>query len=233
VSATADAPNQQTREVFAQEAAAIAARQRSQVWMAPSRDEATDGPVLLREVPALMVPSVEGETVGADAYFAVRGGRLRGLAMHKLLEEALTGETGDALASLVERAGVLIESLGQQVAVDPAQGLCAAEIAGCVARTLVRPEIAAVRPRLVPELAVYASAQLDDVEQITAGFADAVGFAADGTPDLVVDWKSDIDPGPEVVEHYRKQVQSYLAATGAAKGLIVFVTSGRVVEVAP
>jgi hypothetical protein len=43
-------------------------------------------------------------------------------------------------------------------------------------------------------------------------------------------WKSDVDPPPDAVEHYRLQVRKYLEATGAKKGLIVFVTIGKIVS---
>ena len=46
--------------------------------------------------------------------------------------------------------------------------------------------------------------------------------------EVVVDWKSDIDPAPAQIDLYRVQVQDYLAATGAPLGLIVFLTSGRI-----
>jgi hypothetical protein len=67
----------------------------------------------------------------------------------------------------------------------------------------------------------------------TSGVADAVVIADDGKIDAVIDWKSDVDPDPALVELYRGQVRDYLAATKAPKGLIVFLTSGRIEKVAP
>ena len=64
-----------------------------------------------------------------------------------------------------------------------------------------------------------------------AGIADAIALDAEGRPRVVVDWKSDVDPAPETVEHYRAQVRTYLDMTGAKRGLIVMMTSGRVVEI--
>jgi len=49
---------------------------------------------------------------------------------------------------------------------------------------------------------------------------------------VVVDWKSDVDPAPEMLEHYRSQVRAYLDMTGAERGMIVFMTSGTTVSVA-
>jgi hypothetical protein len=51
--------------------------------------------------------------------------------------------------------------------------------------------------------------------------------------DAVIDWKSDVDPDPALVELYRGQVRDYLAATKAPRGLIVFLTSSRIEKVAP
>jgi exodeoxyribonuclease-5 len=50
---------------------------------------------------------------------------------------------------------------------------------------------------------------------------------------VVIDWKSDVDPEAKIIELYRAQVRDYLAVTGAPKGFIVFLTSGRVEKVAP
>jgi exodeoxyribonuclease-5 len=65
----------------------------------------------------------------------------------------------------------------------------------------------------------------------TAGITDATSLAPDGTPQVVIDWKSDVNPEQETIEHYRAQVWAYLATTGTENGLIVFVTSGAVVRV--
>ncbi len=93
------------------------------------------------------------------------------------------------------------------------------------------PEIAELRPTLVPEFPVYASKVVEGAEQVTAGITDAISFGVDGVPQAIIDWKSDVDPQPEAVEHYRAQIQSYLRTTGLTKGLLVFVTRGTVVEV--
>jgi exodeoxyribonuclease-5 len=70
-----------------------------------------------------------------------------------------------------------------------------------------------------------------DVEQATVGVTDATSFAANGKPQVVIDWKSDVDPAPQTIEHYRAQVRNYLETMGVENGLIVLVTSGTVVPV--
>ena len=163
--------------------------------------------------------------------YTIRGGRERGVILHKLIEELLTGETPETLSSLVARAESLIRVLGHPVADDPAQGLAPAELAGCVIRALSHPEIVDLRPRLIPEVPVYSADSAGAEERVTAGVADAVAFGSDGTPEVVVDWKSDVDPTPATLQHYCSQVRAYLVATKARRGLVVVMTYGRVLPV--
>ncbi len=46
-----------------------------------------------------------------------------------------------------------------------------------------------------------------------------------------MDWKSDVNPSAATLDHYRKQVATYLEITGARHGLIVLMSSGTVLEV--
>lgn len=134
--------------------------------------------------------------------------------------------------ALVARAEALIRAIDRPVANDPAQGLVPAELATCVARALSLPEIVALRPGLLPEFPVYASTLTEEQEEATAGIADAVAFGPDGAPQVIVDWKSDVAPTPETLEHYRAQVRAYLDMTETERGLIVLATSGLVIPVA-
>ncbi len=222
--------NPQTREIFAAEAAAIADRHRHLTWLAPSRDETT-GPVVAPEGVEIWAASDAGQPHDRAATASIQGGRERGLILHKLLEEVLTAETDDDVASLTERAHVLITAIGKPVADDPAQGLSHTELAGCVARTLALPEIAELRPTLAPEFPVYANAFIGDLEQATAGIADAISIGSDGRPQVVIDWKSDVQPSVETIEHYCVQVRNYLDMTRTGRGLIVLMTSGTVLSV--
>ena len=171
--------------------------------------------------------------VGRGATRAVQGGRERGLILHKLLEEVLNGETPETPSDLATRAEALIRTLGHPVADDPAKGLAPREIAGCVARALALPEIATCRARLVPEVPVYGATSTGAEEQVTIGIADAIAFGAEGTPQVVIDWKSDVDPSPETLRHYCDQVRAYLDVTGGERGLIVALTSGTVTLIMP
>jgi ATP-dependent exoDNAse (exonuclease V) beta subunit len=225
--------NAQTREVFAAEAAAIAERHRRLTWLAPSRDESGVGPVLISEAPEIWTASDTAQSDGDALPPSIQGGRERGLVLHKLFEEVLTGETSDEPAALEDRARALIIAIGKPVADDPSQGLSPGELAGCVARTLALPQIVRLRPTLAPEFPAYAATVVGEVEQATAGIADAISFGSDGKPVMVIDWKSDVQPTAGIIEHYRAQVRAYLDMTGAERGLIVLVTSGEILAVAP
>lgn len=230
---TAGEGNQQTREGFAAEAAAIADRHRRLAWLAPSRDEGLSGPVLTPEAVEIWAAHDARQSDDEAQPPSIQGGRERGLILHKLLEEVLTGETLEGRTELTERAISLIRALGRPAVEDPSQGLSPDELAGCVIRTLALPEIVELRPVLTPELPVYASVLVDEVEQATAGIADAIALGADGNPEVVIDWKSDVQPTPETIAHYRDQVRAYLDMTGAVRGLIVLVTTGEIIAVTP
>jgi exodeoxyribonuclease-5 len=225
--------NSQTRDSFAAEAAAIADRHRRLIWLAPSRDESTGGPVLTPEAVEIWTATDGSQPDDEVVRTSTQGGRERGLILHKLIEEVLTGETPDDLASLTDRALTLIVAIGKPVADDPAKGLTPRELAGCVTRTLALPEIVELRPTLAPEVPVYSSTEVENVEQATAGITDATSFGSDGTPQVVIDWKSDVQPTPETIDHYRAQVRNYLDMTGTQRGLIVLVTTGQIIAVMP
>ena len=161
----------------------------------------------------------------------IRDSRQRGLILHKLMEEVLTGETLGDVEPLQVRAAELITQLGHKDAQDAAAGPTSAEMAATVVRTLQLPELTALWPRLVPEFRVYASTIEDCAATLTAGIADAVAIDEEGHIDVVVDWKSDVNPGAEQVAIYREQVHDYLQSTAAPIGLIVLLGSDSVVKV--
>ena len=227
------AVSDQTRELFAREAAAIVRHPRSMVWLAPSRDEGTTAPALEAPSPRILADDADGAPAESGATTAIQGGRERGLILHKLLEEVLNGETPETPVDLATRAEFLIHTLGRPVADDPAEGLTPRELAGCVVRALALPEITACRARLAPEVPVYGATSTGAEEQVTIGIADAIAFGTEGTPQVVIDWKSDVDPSPETLRHYCAQVRAYLDVTGAERGLIVALTSGAVTPVMP
>ena len=60
-----------------------------------------------------------------------------------------------------------------------------------------------------------------------AGRADAVGYLA-GRPEIVFDWKSDVDPDTASRVDYANQLAQYVHVLGAERGAVVYMTSGRI-----
>ncbi len=221
--------NGQTREIYADEAAQIAARQRRIKWLAPSRDESIADPAFVAETREILMTDAHDEVLGDNISVTIQGGRQRGLLLHKLIEEVLTGETEESAPALCSRAESLIRALDLPLSDDPAK-LGAEELATSVLRALATPEIVALRPDLRPEFVVYASTTTDENEEVIVGIADAIAFGPSGKPTTVVDWKSDVDPTQEVIERYRDQVGAYLQMTEIEYGLIVMMTTGKVIS---
>lgn len=227
--------NTQDEMTWRSEAATIAATRRSILWRSPSR----------HEMPPDVTPRPDRDEVFADAVAlseqlpfepdnaagAIRGGRERGLIVHKLLEEVLTGETPDYADALEIRARALLAQLGISEAARPEDGPLAPELAATTLRALAIPEIVACRSRLLPETTVF-SVQADVGRTIyVGGIADAVAYQPTGAIDLVIDWKTDVSPSARQIDLYRDQIRDYLVATGASQGLLVFVTTGQVIVV--
>ncbi len=233
IAVTGDAANDQTRESFATEAGAIAERQMHLTWLAPSRDETATGLVLQEEEPDIWTVSTNSPAPETETPASIQGGRERGLILHKLMEEVLTGECDEVGAALTARATDLIHALSEEPSSDPANGLSPEELAGCVTRTLALSEVVALRPSLLAEFPVYAFQQGEAELVATAGIADAITVNPEGRPAVVIDWKSDVNPAQETLDHYRAQVRAYLDMTGAERGLIVLMTNGTVITVPP
>jgi hypothetical protein len=148
-------------------------------------------------------------------------GSLRGAILHKLMEELLTDELAEDEAAAVLRAATLLEQI-RPANIDAT--LPAPEELGATAlRTMQLPDLATVRPFLVPELPIW-SAQSG---VYLAGRADAL-VVQEGRVSAVIDWKSDINPGAGRHGAYVEQLRDYLAATGSPRGAIVYMTTGQV-----
>ena len=228
------ARNRQDATTWLREEEAIAAGQRRITWRRPSRHD--DAEQIEEELPPAVFAgeeeakeSTDPEAGGSPVHPALK----RGLILHKLMEEVLTGETRDDGGSLRVRAAELIAQQELEDSPDASSWISSPAMAEMVIRTLRRPEIAALRPRLVPEYWVYGSDADGQEVSITAGIADAVAFDDDGRIDVVVDWKSDVNLRERQIRMYREQVRLYLKATGARTGLIVFLGSGHIETVTP
>jgi len=223
--------NQQTRAIFLEEAQRIAEARPQRQWLMPSRDEWNAETAAESEEPEeLQFLDLEAEVIAPPP---PQGGRERGTVMHKLFEEILMGELDENPAEVEARAQELIRMLGLIDQSDATSGLSPAELAATVTRSLALPEVAALRPNLDPELPVLSSQTLHGTELVTVGVADAINWSSNGRALVVVDWKSDVDPGGKTIDKYKSQLRAYLQATGAERGLLVFATTGRSIQVVP
>jgi ATP-dependent exoDNAse (exonuclease V) beta subunit len=228
--AAARAANTQTRTVFAADAARITQQMHTVVWMQPSRSELDDGAPF---TPVALFESADDAQEPAEIPLpSVAGSSQRGIILHKLMEEVLNGETLPALPDLHRRATELLGQLGIKPKTDPQTGISPAELAATVERTLKLPEIAQLRERLVPEHTIFGQKTTPTGEILISGIADAVAPDADGRIEVVVDWKSDVDPSQATIAHYFKQIDEYRQQTGAKRSLLVLMTPGKVIEAA-
>lgn len=214
----------QSAEVFRAEAAAIAAATPLIRWDRPSRHEGaipnTDASGILGDPDGSPAAAIEESAKAAPS---VKGaGAIRGLIMHKLLEELITERrVADPVLLATRAAELLVELDVPGSPVDPV------EVAATALRAWHLPEITPLHERLVAELDVAGHVVEGETTVLWAGVADAVALTSGGEPELVIDWKSDVAPGEAAVSQYRAQVRAYLELLGASEGLLVFATEGR------
>ena len=101
------------------------------------------------------------------------------------------------------------------------------EIATTAWRTLQLPVIEALRERLTAEWPVYALLEGHSNRSALAGRIDAIAYAGDRA-EVVVDWKSDVNPSDGDIRLHTSQLEEYLRATGAPRGALVYMTPGLV-----
>ncbi|MFZ5682455.1 MAG: UvrD-helicase domain-containing protein [Pseudomonadota bacterium] len=220
---TAGPRNAQTAELFAAEHAVIEAAAVPLTWIRPSDDD----PDRLPMIETIALESGDATEVAAP----VGAGRVRGLLLHKLMEEVLTGELAEDAAGFATRA----EDLLTELVAEPAEMTLlpdAREIAATAWRTLQLPEIAALRGRLIPEWPVYDLFADRPTPAALAGRIDAIAYDGDRA-DIVVDWKSDVDPSDKDMRIHAGQLADYLRVTGASRGALVYMTPGVIRWVTP
>lgn len=227
LSAVPDAPtraaqtgrNEQSADAFNAEQHRIDENATPVVWRRPSDHDPDRLGEPLEGVEVAGATGEHQEIVGA--------GVLRGIILHKLMEEFLTGELPTDPDSTAARANVLLSQLVSRL--DQSEPLPEpTEMAEVALRALALPEIALLRANLVPELAVWAARDA----YFVAGRVDAVA-KRDGKIDVAIDWKSDVNPSASVRATYAGQLREYLTATGARRGALVFLTLREVVWLEP
>jgi CRISPR-associated exonuclease Cas4 len=210
----ASRPNAQSSDIFAAEQRSVEESAPPVLWRRPSEHDADRLGDPLTRVVILESYAEHLEVVGAGAR--------RGVILHKLMEELLIGELAGELGASVARARELLHQLVSDVNDDKSRP-DPNEMAAAALRGLALPEIAELRPHLVPEIAIWGH----DEVGLLAGRADALAIIEERV-DAAIDWKSDVNPTPAVREAHVQQLHEYLSATGALRGAIVYLTSGEV-----
>ncbi|TGV11383.1 DNA helicase [Mesorhizobium sp. M8A.F.Ca.ET.173.01.1.1] len=212
--ASASLPNEQSSDIFVAEQRCVEESAPPLVWRRPSEHDADRLGDPLEGVVTSESHIEHFEVVGAGAR--------RGVILHKLMEELLTGELAGELGASVNRARELLSQLVTDVNDNEPQPN-PHEMGAAALRGLALPQIAKLRPHLVPEMAIWGR---DEVSLI-AGRADALAIIEDRV-DAAIDWKSDVHPTPAAREEHVQQLRDYLSATGAMRGAIVYLTSGEI-----
>lgn len=207
--------NGQTASAFADEHALIVRLNPRIEWHRPSLAD-IDRELLDRAT--LDVDSTEEDTVAEPV--VVGAGALRGVILHKLMEELLTGLVEADLTALEHRAS----TLARQAIVEGATRPDPSELARTALRTLSHEELQPYLAKLIPEIPIY-GARSDTI--LVSARADAIAFEA-GVPVVAFDWKSDIAPTPDDHNAYASQLLEYLNLIDAEKGAVVYMTSGDV-----
>jgi ATP-dependent exoDNAse (exonuclease V) beta subunit len=212
---TAEVANTQSVDVFLTEAEAISSASPAINWRRPSEHD-PDRALILESTTTSVEESFEFvQPLGA--------GRLRGVLLHKLMEEFLSGELDEDERAAEQRAVALLDQLsglnpeGVEALPNPREAALTAM------RTLGFPEVAALRPTLQAETAIWAASD----GAYLAGRADAVSIVG-GQVRAVLDWKGDVAPNAQDRAGYRGQLTKYLEATGALRGALVYMSLGQI-----
>lgn len=208
----------QDADTFARQAAMVQSATPALRWVNPSVHDADRAEILS--------PTVSVEPSSAFEYVEPIGaGRIRGLILHKLMEELLTGE----LSPDDDVAARAVHLRDELLAIEPSDDVpVPAELAATALKTFRLPYVQRLLPLVVPELSVWGEV---DAGSLLAGRVDAI--AIDGGKIIeVLDWKSDRDTALHRAD-YVQQLRRYLRATSAPRAAIVYMTTGEIVTVLP
>ncbi|WP_316192526.1 MULTISPECIES: UvrD-helicase domain-containing protein [unclassified Bradyrhizobium] len=208
--------NTQTRPQFETEQADVERAFARIRWIRPSD---ADPDLVTFDRPAATAWDQPAEPISVQG-----AGSARGIVLHKIMEELVTGEVEANVSAIRERSTLLVQQLYGPAA--PESALDAHELAETALRTWSLPELASNRAGLIAEVPVYGRLA-GDGERLVAGRADAVRYVA-GRPQIVFDWKSDVDPDAASRADYANQLGQYVHVLGAERGAVVYMTAGRI-----
>jgi len=217
----AEHPNMQTPEVFEAEQSRINKAFLDIRWIRPS-----DGDPDLVQFHA--APAVAWEQP-IEPTSPVRGSSLRGIILHKLMEDFLTGELEESAEAAERRSSRLVRELVPADA--PMPQLDVQELSATALRTIALKELSDDRDNVIAEVPVYGTIGVD-IDRLIAGRADAVRYR-NGDAEIVFDWKSDVDSKPDDHATYAHQLAQYVHVLRAKRGAIVYMTTGEIQWVEP
>jgi CRISPR-associated exonuclease Cas4 len=208
--------NQQSAQVFAEERLCLDCAFEHIRWIRPSDSDP--------DVVPIEFPATVGDDESVQPSEPIESSRLRGVILHKLMEELLTGELDAVTDAAKRRASLLCDQLASAVA--PSTSLDPEELASTALRTLALPELKSFCNQLIPEVPIYGTAS-NGIDEFIAGRADAIAWAEDGSK-VVLDWKSDVAPKDAERAAYAQQLGQYLHVFDAKRGGVVYMTSGHI-----
>jgi hypothetical protein len=138
---------------------------------------------------------------------------LRGIVLHKLMEELLVGFVKADPTALTQRAIELVDQLSFDEGAKPE----AAERASAALRTFNATQLDNCRADLVPEFPLLFG--MRSKTELVLARADAIAIV-EGRPTAAFDW----NPDANVREAYRLQLLEYLALCGALTGAVVYMS---------
>ena len=211
----ADAPNTQDLAQFAAEQSEVERACAPVRWIRPS-----DGDP---DVISFEAPSVAAWEQPSEAIVLRAGGAVRGVILHKVMEEFVTGDLKPDANAVSERSRRLLQELGASAAIPD---LDINELADTALRTWSLPELVEHRTGLVAEVPIYGRLAAEN-DRLVAGRADAVCYRS-GIPCIVFDWKSDVAPDPTARAGHASQIGQYVHVLGAERGAVVYMSLAQV-----
>lgn len=209
-----DAPrqvNSQTRAVFAAEQNRLRQASGDLQWLRPSVDDA-DRELMDRITAA--APS-DSELDEASARIVGAGAR-RGVILHRLLEEMISGLCAVDLPALLTRSEQLLLEA-------PSDGLAPPEpneLARTALASYTHPALTPYRGKLLAEVTLLGSRSTD---VLVSARADAIALN-DSVAIAAFDWKSDVAPDARTRRDHKGQLAQYLQLIGAPIGAIVYLS---------
>jgi CRISPR-associated exonuclease Cas4 len=210
-----DVANTQSHAQFETEQTEVERASAPLRWIRPS-----DGDP---DIVSFEAPAVAAWEQSAGPVVMRGGGTLRGVILHKIMEEFVTGELEADICAVRERSMRLLQELSDPTAMPD---LDLTELARTALRTWSLPELTDHRAGLRAEVPVYGFLAGEE-DRLVAGRADAVCYAS-GRPCIVFDWKSDVAPDAATRAGYSSQIAQYAHVLGANRGAIVYMSLAEV-----